>query len=249
MEHRPRPHLHRLRQAGVDRLPSPSGGTISAYPYEVWHYKYIAGIGDNVDLAFVDTCQCGDYHYTIDPSEKEARAALPGPGLAKQESAQLDANDAQISLAKKLLAPPSISEEKQDAAQQTTAAQGTGSISGTIVDPHGALVPRAKVTAINTDTALQGDASKPTAPVAYSIPPLPAGPIQRRALAPRLPADAAARNPGQVRTNGWPESQTDRRRRNQSLTVAAKPSAHRLRRRRRLPAPKSPPGRSGFLPA
>ena len=50
----------------------------SGFPYEVWHYKYIAGIGDNVDLTFVDTCQCGDYHYTIDPMEKKL-AALAGP--------------------------------------------------------------------------------------------------------------------------------------------------------------------------
>ena len=100
----------------------PTGGRVTAHPYEIWRYKYIAGIGDNVDLAFVDTCKCGDYHYTIDPTEKEARAAVPG-GLVKQESDQLDANDAKISVAKKLLAPPAISDKKQDAAARATAAK------------------------------------------------------------------------------------------------------------------------------
>ncbi len=44
----------------------PGGGAVSSYPYEVWSYPYIAGIGDSVKLKFVDTCRCGDYHYTID---------------------------------------------------------------------------------------------------------------------------------------------------------------------------------------
>ncbi len=167
----------------IDSHPA-TGGTVSAFPYEVWHYKYIAGIGDNVDLAFVDTCQCGDYHYTIDPAEKYVDRSFTGPGLAKQESAQ-PANAAQISLAKKLLAPPSISEEKQDAAQQTTAAQGTGSISGTIVDPHGALVPRAHVTAINIYTGFRATIQSDSAG-AYTTPPLPAGTYDVDATAPGL---------------------------------------------------------------
>jgi TonB family protein len=51
------------KPAEIDSHP---GGGGAAYPYEVWSYPYIAGIGDSVKLKFVDTCQCGDYHYTID---------------------------------------------------------------------------------------------------------------------------------------------------------------------------------------
>ncbi len=42
------------------------GGRTTTFPFEVWHYRYLEGIGDNIDLEFVDTCMCGDYHYTID---------------------------------------------------------------------------------------------------------------------------------------------------------------------------------------
>lgn len=42
------------------------GGETSTFPFEVWHYRYLEGIGENVDIEFVDTCQCGDYHFTID---------------------------------------------------------------------------------------------------------------------------------------------------------------------------------------
>jgi GWxTD domain-containing protein len=61
------------------------GGETATYPFEVWHYRYIEGIGDNIDLEFVDTCQCGDYHYTIDRSEKDALKHVPNAGLTQSE--------------------------------------------------------------------------------------------------------------------------------------------------------------------
>ncbi|HZQ45249.1 MAG TPA: GWxTD domain-containing protein [Acidobacteriaceae bacterium] len=61
------------------------GGETSTFPFEVWHYRYIAGIGDNIDIEFVDTCMCGDYHATIDRSEKDALKHTPGAGLTQYE--------------------------------------------------------------------------------------------------------------------------------------------------------------------
>jgi len=61
------------------------GGETSTFPFEVWHYRYLEGIGENVDLEFVDTCQCGDYHFTIDRSEKDALLHVPGAGLTQYE--------------------------------------------------------------------------------------------------------------------------------------------------------------------
>ncbi|MGA2675151.1 MAG: GWxTD domain-containing protein [Terracidiphilus sp.] len=61
------------------------GGQTSTFPFEVWNYRYLEGIGENVDLEFVDTCQCGDYHFTIDRSEKDALKTTPGAGLTQWE--------------------------------------------------------------------------------------------------------------------------------------------------------------------
>jgi hypothetical protein len=61
--------------------PDEGGGSTSTFPFEVWHYRYLEGIGENVDIEFVDTCQCGDYHFTIDRSEKDALLHVPGAGL------------------------------------------------------------------------------------------------------------------------------------------------------------------------
>ncbi len=61
------------------------GGETSTFPFETWHYRYLEGIGDNIDIEFVDTCQCGDYHFTIDRSEKDALLHVPNAGLTQWE--------------------------------------------------------------------------------------------------------------------------------------------------------------------
>jgi GWxTD domain-containing protein len=61
------------------------GGNTSTFPFEIWHYRYLAGVGDNVDIEFVDTCMCGDYHATIDRSEKDALKHTPGAGQTLYE--------------------------------------------------------------------------------------------------------------------------------------------------------------------
>jgi GWxTD domain-containing protein len=64
---------------------SEGGGETSTFPFEVWNYRHLEGVGENVDLEFVDTCQCGDYHFTIDRSEKDALKMVPGAGLTEWE--------------------------------------------------------------------------------------------------------------------------------------------------------------------
>ncbi len=61
------------------------GGETSTFPFETWHYRYIDGIGENIDIEFVDTCMCGDYHMTIDRSEKDALLHVPGAGQTMYE--------------------------------------------------------------------------------------------------------------------------------------------------------------------
>ena len=68
-----------------DRPMEEGGGQTSTFPFEVWHYRYLEGIGDNVDIEFVDTCMCGDYHMTIDRSEKDALLHVPGAGQTLYE--------------------------------------------------------------------------------------------------------------------------------------------------------------------
>jgi len=68
-----------------DRPIEEGGGSTTTFPFETWHYRYLEGIGDNIDIEFVDTCQCGDYHFTIDRSEKDALLHVPGAGQTQWE--------------------------------------------------------------------------------------------------------------------------------------------------------------------
>ena len=61
------------------------GGETSTYPFEDWRYRYIEGIGQEVIIEFVDTCMCGDYHMTLDRSEKDALLHTPNAGLTLYE--------------------------------------------------------------------------------------------------------------------------------------------------------------------
>ena len=61
------------------------GGQTSTFPFEIWHYRYLEGIGDNIDIEFVDSCMCGDFHMTIDRSEKDALKHTPGAGQTMYE--------------------------------------------------------------------------------------------------------------------------------------------------------------------
>jgi GWxTD domain-containing protein len=62
------------------------GGETSTFPFEDWRYRYLEGIGQEVIIEFVDSCMCGDYHMTIDRSEKDALKYTPNAGLTLYES-------------------------------------------------------------------------------------------------------------------------------------------------------------------
>ncbi|HZS95451.1 MAG TPA: GWxTD domain-containing protein [Terriglobales bacterium] len=68
-----------------DRPMEEGGGTTSTYPFENWRYRYIEGVGQEIIIEFVDTCMCGDYHMTLDRSEKDALLYTPNAGLTLYE--------------------------------------------------------------------------------------------------------------------------------------------------------------------
>ena len=73
------------------------GGETTTYAYEDWRYRYLEGIGENVELEFVDPSGTGEYHLTTDPSEKDALLRVPGAGLTMAESMGLASKDQRFS--------------------------------------------------------------------------------------------------------------------------------------------------------
>jgi GWxTD domain-containing protein len=68
-----------------DRPTEEGGGSTTTYPWERWRWRYIADIGENVEMEFVDPTGSGEYHLTMDPSEKDALLHVPGAGLSQLE--------------------------------------------------------------------------------------------------------------------------------------------------------------------
>ncbi len=61
------------------------GGTTSVYPYEKWRYRYIEGLGSNIELEFVDKSGTGKYELATSPYDKDALLEIGlGPTLAEQ---------------------------------------------------------------------------------------------------------------------------------------------------------------------
>jgi GWxTD domain-containing protein len=68
-----------------DRPQDEGGGQTSTFPFETWRYRYLEDIGQEVIIEFVDTCMCGEYHMTLDRSEKDALLYTPNAGLTQSE--------------------------------------------------------------------------------------------------------------------------------------------------------------------
>jgi GWxTD domain-containing protein len=66
------------------------GGSTSTYPWEKWRYRYLEGLegtsNTDVELEFVDPSGSGEFHLSMDPSEKDALLHVPGAGLTLMES-------------------------------------------------------------------------------------------------------------------------------------------------------------------
>ncbi|MCL5744691.1 MAG: GWxTD domain-containing protein [Acidobacteria bacterium] len=61
------------------------GGTTSTFPFEIWRYRYLEGIGNDILIEFVDPTMTGEYHMTMDPTEKDALMNVPNAGLTLSE--------------------------------------------------------------------------------------------------------------------------------------------------------------------
>jgi GWxTD domain-containing protein len=61
------------------------GGQTETFPFETWRYRYLEGIGQEIEIEFVDDCNCGAYEMTLDRSKKDALLHVPNAGLTTME--------------------------------------------------------------------------------------------------------------------------------------------------------------------
>ncbi len=61
------------------------GGRTSVFPFELWWYRHLEGIGDDIELEFVDTAGGNLYRLSTDSQEKDEFLRVPGLGLTHDE--------------------------------------------------------------------------------------------------------------------------------------------------------------------
>lgn len=68
-----------------DRPSYEGGGSTTTYPFEVWFYRHLDGVGDGIEIEFVDPTGTGEYRIARDANEKDALRMVPGAGLTLSE--------------------------------------------------------------------------------------------------------------------------------------------------------------------
>lgn len=62
------------------------GGYTVAYPFEIWRYHFIEGVGDDIMLEFVDPSMSGEFRLTHNYADKDAFLFTPNTGLTDAEA-------------------------------------------------------------------------------------------------------------------------------------------------------------------
>jgi GWxTD domain-containing protein len=80
-----------------ERAPGQGGGSSNAYPWELWRYRHLEDVGENIEIEFIDPTNSGEYRLTMDPCEKDALAHVPGAGPSLGEQMGLSSKASRFS--------------------------------------------------------------------------------------------------------------------------------------------------------
>src|SRR5688572_2697083 len=94
-----KPHERETHPMGgnYERPSYEGGGNTSTYPFEIWFYRYLPGVGSGIEIEFVDPTGSGEYRIARNPNEKDALLHVPGAGLTLSEQLGLSSKADRIS--------------------------------------------------------------------------------------------------------------------------------------------------------
>lgn len=73
-----------------DRPSYEGGGSTTTYPFETWFYRHLDGVGDGIEIEFVDPTGTGEYRIARNANEKDALLMVPGAGMTLGEQLGLE---------------------------------------------------------------------------------------------------------------------------------------------------------------
>jgi len=93
------PHEKETHPSGgsYERPSYEGGGSTTTYPFELWFYRYLPGIGSGIEIEFVDPTGTGEYRIARSPDEKDAMLNIPGAGLTLNEQLGLSSKTDRVS--------------------------------------------------------------------------------------------------------------------------------------------------------
>ncbi len=80
-----------------DRPSYEGGGSTTTYPFETWFYRHLDGVGDGIEIEFVDPTGTGEYRIARNANEKDAMLMVPGAGQTLGEQLGLETRADRIS--------------------------------------------------------------------------------------------------------------------------------------------------------
>ncbi len=80
-----------------DRPAYEGGGSTTTYPFEIWFYRNLDGIGSGIEIEFVDPTGTGEYRIATNANEKDALLFVPGAGQTTAEALGLENRSDRIS--------------------------------------------------------------------------------------------------------------------------------------------------------
>lgn len=80
-----------------DRPSYEGGGSTTTYPFEIWFYRHLDGVGDGIEIEFVDPTGTGEYRIARNANEKDALLMVPGAGMTTAEQLGLSDKGDRIS--------------------------------------------------------------------------------------------------------------------------------------------------------
>jgi GWxTD domain-containing protein len=80
-----------------DRPSYDGGGSTTTYPFEIWFYRHLDGVGNGLEIEFVDPTGTGEYRLARNAHEKDALLMVPGAGLTTAEQLGLSNKGDRIS--------------------------------------------------------------------------------------------------------------------------------------------------------
>ncbi|MBC8032218.1 MAG: GWxTD domain-containing protein [Pyrinomonadaceae bacterium] len=94
-----KPHERETHPMGgsYERPSYEGGGNTSTFPFEIWFYRHLPGVGSGIEIEFVDPTGSGEYRIARNPNEKDALLMIPGAGLTLSEQLGLSNKGDRIS--------------------------------------------------------------------------------------------------------------------------------------------------------